>query len=101
MISDCLVSAVLMDTGAMDAGQVMIFCPAAIHPPVHRVPCVESHGFFISCRVPDWTAGQGKERTLSADTTRGEFSPVTALLCAGPCGNYAMCFLPICACLNE
>ena len=100
-MSHWLVSAVLIYAGAVNVGQVIIFNPAVVHLPVHRVPCVESHGLFISCRVPDGTAGQGKERTLSADTTREEFSPVTALLCAGPCGNYISIRMDIYVCLKQ
>jgi len=82
MISDCLVSAVLMYTGAMYAGQVMVFCPAVVYLPVHRVPCVESHGFLSPAAC--LTGLPGKVRSVRYPLIRPEESFRPLLPCFVP-----------------
>jgi len=69
-VSHWLVSAVLISAGAMNAGQVIIFYPAVVHHPVHRVLCFESHFFHFLPRAFSDLPCKGTEPMLSADKTR-------------------------------
>ena len=66
----------------VNAGQAMIFFPAAIHLPVRCIFCIVSHGFSFPARVPGRSFGQVPERTLSADTfQRRVFARYCPALC--------------------
>jgi len=75
------------------ASLIMILCPALVHLPVFCIFCVYFHGFFSSREARQFIKA-GTERTLSADTTRGEFLPFPDR--AFVPGRVAMIYLFLC-----